>query len=144
MSLEINSLDYEIDHIPQEGETKLNPSSGLVDFDPQENVLIFYDLEKKEQKFLTQIKEIKLIDSYLNEDIIAFEQEISGKKYEIKISKPKLDTLSNRSFKILLENIQSEFDKKEKKQNRVFNDIITQPPKSYQKSARRLKVACRT
>ena len=133
MSLEINSLDYEIDHIPQEGESKLNPSSGLVDFDPQENVLIFYDLEKKEQKFLTQIKEIKLIDSYLNEDIIAFEQEISGKKYEIKISKPKLDTLSNRSFKILLENIQSEFDKKEKKQNRVFNDIITQPPKSYQK-----------
>ena len=133
MSLEINSLDYEIDHIPQEGEPKLNPFSGLVDFDPQENVLIFYDLEKKEQKFLTQIKEIKLIDSYLNEDIIAFEQEISGKKYEIKISKPKLDTLSNRSFKILLENIQSEFDKKEKKQNRVFNDIITQPPKSYQK-----------
>ena len=133
MSLEINSLDYEIDYMSDGDAQKLNPESGLVDFDPSENVLIFYDLDKKEQKFITKIKDVKLIDSFLSENIIAFEQEKEGKKCVIKISKPKLDTLSNRSFKILLENIQNEFDKKEKKLTRVFNDIITQEPKSYQK-----------
>ena len=75
MSLEINSLDYEIDYMSDGDAQKLNPESGLVDFDPSENVLIFYDLDKKEQKFITKIKDVKLIDSFLSENIIAFEQE---------------------------------------------------------------------
>ena len=80
MSLEINSLDYEIDYMSDGDAQKLNPESGLVDFDPSENVLIFYDLDKKEQKFITKIKDVKLIDSFLSENIIAFEQEKEGKK----------------------------------------------------------------
>ena len=132
MSLEINSLDYEIEHIPKEGEQKLDMQSGLVDFDPSENVIIFYDQEKKEQKLTIKLKDIKLIDTYLNNNIIGFQQEIDEKKYEIRITKPKLDTLSNRSFKILLEDIQIEAAKKEKQLNRVFTDIIESKPTSYQ------------
>ena len=30
-----------------ENEQKLNPGSGLMDFDPLENVLIFYDINRK-------------------------------------------------------------------------------------------------
>ena len=132
MSLEINSLDYEIEHIPKEGEEKINMQSGLVDFDPSENEIIFYDQDKKEQKITIKLKDIKLIDTYLNNNIIAFEHEMDEKKYEIRITKPKLDTLSNRSFKILLEDIQNEAAKKEKQLNRVFNDIIQSKPTSYQ------------
>ena len=133
MSLEINSLDYEIEHIPKEGNEKLPMQSGLVDFDPSENILIFYDQDKKEQKFSFKIKDIKLIDTYINNNIIAFEYEKDNNKFEIKISKAKLDTLSNRSFKILLENIQIEVAKKEKQLNRNFTDLINNEPKSYQK-----------
>ena len=133
MSLEINFLDYEIDHIPKESEEKLESQSGSVQYDPSENTLVFYDQEKIEKKMTIKIKEIKLNDEYLNDNIIAFEYEKEGKNYLIKILKTKLDTLSNRSFKILLENIQIETAKTEKKLSRNFTDIITQQPKDYQK-----------
>ena len=133
MSLEINFLDYEIEHIPKEGEEKLDTQYGAMQYDPSENTLVFYDPDKKEQRLVIQIKEIELNDNYLNDNIIAFDYEKDGKNYEIKICKTKLDTLSNRSFKILLENIKVETAKKEKKLNRVFTDIITQTPKDYQK-----------
>ena len=133
MSLEINFLDYEIDPLPREGEEKSDTQTGYVQYDPSENTLVFYDQEKKEQKMTIRIKEIKLLDTYLNENIIAFEYERESKNYLIKISRTKLDTLSNRSFKILLENIQIESAKTEKKLTRVFTDIITQEPKDYQK-----------
>ena len=133
MSLEINFLDYELDPLPREGEEKSDTQAGYVQYDPSENTLVFYDQEKKEQKMTIRIKEIKLLDTYLNENIIAFEYERESKNYLIKISRTKLDTLSNRSFKILLENIQIESAKTEKKLTRVFTDIITQEPKDYQK-----------
>ena len=125
MSLEINFLDYEIDHIPKESEEKLELENGSVQYDPSEQTLVFYDQEKTEKKMVIKIKEIKLNDTYLNNNIIAFEYEKEGKHYLIKIFKTKLDTLSNRSFKILLENIQIETAKTEKKLNRDFPDIIT-------------------
>ena len=133
MSLEINFLDYEIDHIPKESEEKLELENGSVQYDPSEQTLVFYDQEKTEKKMVIKIKEIKLNDTYLNNNIIAFEYEKEGKHYLIKIFKTKLDTLSNRSFKILLENIQIETAKTEKKLNRDFPDIITASPKDYQK-----------
>ena len=133
MSLEINFLDYEIDHIPKESEEKLELENGSVQYDPSEQTLVFYDQEKTEKKMVIKIKEIKLNDTYLNNNIIAFEYEKEGKHYLIKIFKTKLDTLSNRSFKILLENIQIETAKTEKKLNRDFPDIITAQPKDYQK-----------
>ena len=133
MSLEINFLDYEMEHVPIEGQEKLELQSGLVQYDPSENTLIFYDAEKKEQRLVYKIKDIELNDQYLNDNIIFFEIEKDGKKFEVKISKTKLDTLSNRSFKILLENIQIETAKKEKKANRNYTDLINSEPKDYQK-----------
>ena len=111
----------------------MESQSGSVQYDPSENTLVFYDQEKIEKKMTIKIKEIKLNDEYLNDNIIAFEYEKEGKNYLIKILKTKLDTLSNRSFKILLENIQIETAKTEKKLSRNFTDIITQQPKDYQK-----------
>ena len=94
MSLEINFLDYEIDHIPKESEEKLELENGSVQYDPSEQTLVFYDQEKTEKKMVIKIKEIKLNDTYLNNNIIAFEYEKEGKHYLIKIFKTKLDTLS--------------------------------------------------
>ena len=132
MSLEINFLDYEIEHIPKESQEKEERQSGLVQFDPEDKALIFYDPEKKEKRFTYKIKDIILQEEYLNKSIISFEMEKDRKTYEIKIFKTKLDTLSNRSFKILVENIQNEISKNEIKTKKVFTDLITQKPKDYQ------------
>ena len=133
MSLEINFLDYEIEHIVPEGQTKEERQYGLVQYDPEDKSLLFYDLDKKEKRFVYKIKDIKLKEEFLNNSIIDFEYQKDEKTYEVKIFKGKLDTLSNRSFKILLENIQKEISKNERKTNRVFTDIITAEPKPYQK-----------
>lgn len=133
MSLEITFLDYEMEHLALEGQEKGERQFGSVQYDPEEKTLIFYDPDKKVQRNVIKIKDIKLKEEYLNQSIIDFEQEINGKTYEIKIFKGKLDTLSNRSFKILVGNIQNEISEKEKKDKRVYTDLIMSEPKSYQK-----------
>ena len=133
MSLEINFLDYEIEHLAPEGQQKEERQFGAVQYDPEEKTLIFYDPEKKERRLILKIKDIKLKEEYLNQSILDFEFQKDEKAYEAKIYKGKLDTLSNRSFKILVENIQNEISEKERKTNRVFTDIITEKPKEYQK-----------
>ena len=133
MSLEINFLDYELEQIVPEGQTKEERQFGLVQYDPEEKTLLFYDPDKKEKRFVFKIKDIKLKEEYLNKSIIDFEFIKDDKTYEVRIFKGKLDTLSNRSFKILVENIQNEISENERKIKRVFTDIITAEPKSYQK-----------
>ena len=133
MSLEINFLDYEIEHLPSEGQVHEERQFGLVQYDPEEKTLLFYDVDKKEKRFDYKIKDIKLKEEYLNKSIIDFEFEKDRKIYEIRIFKGKLDTLSNRSFKILVENIQNEISENERKINREYTDIITAEPKQYQK-----------
>ena len=133
MSLEINFLDYELEQIVPEGQTKEERQFGLVQYDPEEKTLLFYDPDKKEKRFVFKIKDIKLKEEYLNKAIIDFEFIKDDKTYEVRIFKGKLDTLSNRSFKILVENIQNEISENERKIKRVFTDIITAEPKSYQK-----------
>ena len=133
MSLEINFLDYELEQIVPEGQTKEERQFGLVQYDPEEKTLLFYDPDKKEKRFVYKIKDIKLKEEYLNKAIIDFEFLKDDKTYEVRIFKGKLDTLSNRSFKILVENIQNEISENERKIKRVFTDIITAEPKSYQK-----------
>ena len=133
MSLEINFLDYELEQIVPEGQTKEERQFGLVQYDPEEKTLLFYDPDKKEKRFVYKIKDIKLKEEYLNKAIIDFEFIKDDKTYEVRIFKGKLDTLSNRSFKILVENIQNEISENERKIKRVFTDIITAEPKSYQK-----------
>jgi hypothetical protein len=133
MSLEINFLDYEIEHLPKEGQIPEESQFGFVQYDPEEKTLLFYDTEKKEKRFDYKIKDIKLKEEYLNKSIIDFELERDRKTYEIRIFKGKLDTLSNRSFKILVENIQNEISENERKVNREYTDIITAQPKQYQK-----------
>ena len=133
MSLEITFLDYEMEHLALEGQAKEERQFGSVQYDPEEKTLIFYDPDKKIQRNVIKIKDIKLKEEFLNQSIIDFEQEINGKKYEVKIYKGKLDTLSSRSFKILVGNIQDEISQKEKKDKRVYTDLIMSEPKSYQK-----------
>ena len=133
MSLEINFLDYEMEYIAPEGKDDSERQFGVVQYDPEEKTLLFYDPDKKEKRFTFKIKDIKLKDEYLNKSIIGFEIIKDEKTYEVKIFKGKLDTLSNRSFKILVENIQNEISENERKINKVFTDIITAEPKSYQK-----------
>ena len=133
MSLEITFLDYELEQIVPEGQTKEERQFGSVQYDPEEKTLLFYDPDKKEKRFVFKIKDIKLKEEYLNKSIIDFEFIKDDKTYEVRIFKGKLDTLSNRSFKILVENIQNEISENERKIKRVFTDIITAEPKSYQK-----------
>ena len=133
MSLEITFLDYEIENIPLEGQEEEEKQFGLVQYDPEEKTLLFYDPDKKEIRFPFKIKDIKLKEEYLNKNIIDFELIRNEKNYEIRIFKGKLDTLSNRSFKILLENIQEEISKQERKNKKEFPDLITAEPKPYQK-----------
>ena len=132
MSLEINFLDYEIEHIVQEGQPKEERQFGLVQYDPEEKTLLFYDSEKKEKRLTIKIKDIQLKEEYLNKSIIDFEFKKEEKTYEVKIYKGKLDTLSNRTLKILVESIQNEISEKERKTNRVFTDLIMADPKPYQ------------
>ena len=133
MALEITFLDYEMEHLPFEGQEKEKRQFGLVQYDPEEKTLIFYDPDKKIQRNVIKIKDIKLKEEFLNKSIIVFEQEINGKKFEVKIYKGKLDTLSNISLKILIGIIQDETSGKDKKDKRVYTDLIMSEPKSYQK-----------
>ena len=133
MSLEINFLDYEIENIPLEGQEEEEKQFGLVQYDPEEKSLLFYDPDKKEIRFPFKIKDIKLKEEYLNKNIIDFELIRNDKNYEVRIFKGKLDTLSNRSFKILVENIQEEVSKQERKIKKEFTDLIIAEPKPYQK-----------
>ena len=132
MSLEINFLDYEIEHLPKEGEQKEERQFGYVQYDPEEKALIFYDPDKTEKRFTYKIKDIILQEEYLNKSMIYFEIEKDKKTYGIRIFKGKLDTLSNRSFKILVGNIQDEISQNERKIKKIYNDIITEKPKDYQ------------
>ena len=66
MSLEINFLDYEIEHLPKEGEQKEERQFGYVQYDPEEKALIFYDPDKTEKRFTYKIKDIILQEEYLN------------------------------------------------------------------------------
>ena len=50
MSLEINFLDYEIEHLAPEGQQKEERQFGAVQYDPEEKTLIFYDPEKKKKE----------------------------------------------------------------------------------------------
>ena len=59
MSLEINFLDYEIEHIVTEGQTKEERQYGLFQYDPEDKTLLFYDPDKKEKRFIFKIKDIK-------------------------------------------------------------------------------------
>ena len=133
MSLEINFLDYELEDISSESKGDSERQFGVVQYDPEEKTLLFYDSDKKEKRFVFKIKDITLKEEFLNKSMIDFEMRKDEKLYEVKIFKGKLDTLSNRSFKILLENIQREISENERKTNKVFTDIINDEPKSYQK-----------
>ena len=133
MSLEINFLDYELENISSECKGDLERQFGVVQYDPEEKTLLFYDSDKKEKRFVFKIKDITLKEEFLNKSMIDFEMRKEEKLYEVKIFKGKLDTLSNRSFKILVENIQKEISENERKTNKVFTDIINAEPKSYQK-----------
>ena len=131
MSLEITFLDYEIDHIIP-GKEPDEHQFGFVQYDPEEKTLLFYDPDKKEKRLVIKIKDITLKEDYLNKSIIDFEFTKNEKTYEVKIFKGKLDVLSNRTFKILIENIQKELSENERKSKRVFTDLIMAPPKPYQ------------
>ena len=131
MSLEITFLDYEIDHIVP-GKEPDEHQFGFVQYDPEEKTLLFYDPDKKEKRLVIKIKDITLKEEYLNKSIIDFEFTKNEKTYEVKIFKGKLDVLSNRTFKILIENIQKELSENERKSKRVFTDLIMAPPKPYQ------------
>ena len=133
MSLEINFLDYELEYITPDGKDNSEVQFGVVQYDPEEKALLFYDSDKKEKRFSYRIKDIKLKEEFINKSIINFEMIKDEKTYNIKIFKAKLDTLSNRSFKILLDNIQIEISENERKMNKDFTDIINAEPKPYQK-----------
>ena len=115
MSLEITFLDYQIKNIPSEGQEEEEKQFGLLQYDPEEKSLLFYDSYKKKLRFSLEIKDIKLKEDYLHKNIIDFEFIKNKKKYEVSILNQKLDTLCDFSCRYLLDMIQEESLKREKK-----------------------------
>ena len=132
MSIEIAFLNYELRNISTDGKNDSKKVFGLLQYFPDKKTLLFYDSEKKEKLFELEIKDIRLKKEFINKSTIDFEIIKDEKVYEIKISGEKLDTISNESFIILSEEIQNELSKYERKENKVFTDIINANPKPYQ------------
>ena len=121
MSLEINFLDYELEQIVPEGQTKEERQFGLVQYDPEEITLLFYDPDKK-----VYIQNSVVIDD-LKKDGYVIEKdelvEIDGIKYILFYAYIK-DEKSNRTnyligyihphmqlaYEIKVSNQQNEYD----------------------------------
>ncbi len=135
--MEINFLDYEKVLVTSTKPDEESPieDSGLVQYDPIEKKLLFYDSEKKVKKYEIFVKEIKAIkETLLNENILAFDTTSEDKKnHLIKIYYGKKDVGSSRSFKLLCDIIIEEISEMERRQNKILNDIIPCEPKEYQK-----------
>lgn len=140
--MEFTYLDYEMRPIPLSSPDDNSSNSltvGLIQYDPNEKVLIFYN-SSSQFSFTVPLNDIILLPNYIEQNKLAFNITRESKQYQIKIFNQKKETLGEKTLK----NLYSILTKKHLKETKVkkktdSKHIITKPTEYQEEMFRKAK-----